>query len=367
MRAAASAIPRAKVSAQVSDRLLGETDVLIAGGGIAGGSLAFELAARGVACALLEGEDPSRGASSLPAAVINAHRGRAARATALDAAGAAATLALGERLAGLGFGSGVHRGGVVRVAGSARQAETWRGRSRQGPGLEPFEAGELGPALHAPFGGARVTDGGWVEPARLLSALRSAATRGSHGGQAAVVHHGVGLLSYHRTDGARSSQALRCETSGGVYLARRLVLCLGAYDAARSGLPRLLQERGGALRVRLAEPVDGALPPGFGALAGPVCAVAVANDEVVVTGGHVAPAAEIDFAGLLSSAAWSLPALAEAEVVRTWSGVRSKRPSGTPVARRIAPSVYLFGALGGRGFLVGPLLAARLAARLATS
>ncbi len=362
-----SAVATAKASAAASDRLLGETDVLIAGGGIAGSSLAFELVARGVACALLEGEDPARGASGLPAAVINAHRGRTARATALDAAGAAATLALGERLAELGFASGVHRGDVVRVAGSARQAEAWRGRGREGPGLEPFEASELGPALHSPFGGMRVTDGGWVEPSRLLAALRSAATGGSHGGQPAAFHRGVGLLSYRRTAAARTGPALRCETSGGTYLARRLVLCLGAYDAARSGLPRLLQERGGAVRVRLAEPAGAALPLGFGALAGPVCAVAVSGDEVVVTGGHVAPAAEIDFAGLLRSAAWSLPALAEAEVVTTWSGVRSKRPSGTPVARRIAPSVYLFGALGGRGFLVGPLLAARLAARLAAS
>lgn len=333
------------------------TDVLIAGAGVAGASLAFELAERGIASVVLGGAGGEPVASQLPAAVLNPHRGRSARASALDLAGAAATLALGARLAAAGHEPGVHAGGVVRVASSARQAAAWIRLSRERTDLEPFAPGELGPSLHAPFGGVRVGGGGWVEPALLLTALHRAAS-----GLATHVAAGR-LLGYRRTGDATAP--LACDTSVGEVSARGLVFCLGAYDAAATRLPRLALERGGALRVRLPHP--GATPAEVRAVAGPVCAIATSADEVVITGGHVAPDAEIDHGGLLAAATWYLPALANAVVEETWSALRARRRSGAPVVRRLSPSVHLFGALGGRGFLVGPLLAARLAERLAAS
>lgn len=338
-------------SALTRQKELGETDVLVAGGGIAGCALAFELASRGAACTLLTGQEPWQGASQLPAAVINPHRGRAARSTPLDSAGAAATLALGARLNERGLDSGVRSGGVLRVAGSARQSESWRKRAAETVGLEAFATGDFGSELHAPFGGLRVLDGGSIEPPRLLAALREAAT--SCG---AAVHDGVSLIGHDRIGGR-----LHCETTAGVVSARRLVLCLGAYDAERTRLPRLRLERGGALKLRL----RGELPRGVTALAGPVCVVALSHGEVVITGGHVGPDDQIDFSGLLEAAAWSLPQLRQAELVAEWSSVRAKRESGVPVAKRIGDGVYMLAALGGRGFLTGPLLAARLAQRLA--
>lgn len=340
------------------------TDVLVAGAGIAGTSLAFELAKRGISSLVLDAAGGAPTASRMPAAVINPHRGRTAKATALDLAGARATLSLAARLEDAGHESGVHAGGVVRVAASVRQAEAWRRLSREGASLEPFGPGELGPTLNAPFGGVWVLGGGWVEPSRLLAALRQAA------GGLATFSPGTRLLGYRRDGHGKSP--LVCTTSAGEVVSRHLVLCLGAYDPEVARLPRLKFERGGALRARIPSrahvPVLGAgLAPGVRAVAGPVCAVAVSADEVVVTGGHVGPDEAIDHAGLLAAAVWYLPAVADASVVETFSALRARRPSGVPVARRLAPDVYLFGGLGGRGFLVGPLLARRLATRLAST
>lgn len=340
---------------------LHETDVLIAGGGVAGRSLQFELARRGVASILVDGGGHAPAASELPAAVINANRGRSAGATALDALGAAATLALGSRLRSLGYDPGIEVGGVVRVAGNRRQATAWRRLAQAaGSGLGWFEPQALGEGLNSPFGGLRVAQGGRVEPAKLLAALREAAP-GSESRGAATAYQDTELLGYQRTP-----RGFDCTTSRGHLGARRLVLCPGAYDPLTTRLPRLRHERGGAVRLRLPRSLyEGAVDVSVAAVAGPVCAVVTDAREVVITGGHVAPDASIDFDALVEAASWYLPALAEGVQVERWTAVRARRPTGVPVARRLAPDVYFLGALGGRGFLTGPLLAARLADRLA--
>src|SRR5690606_41072477 len=69
----------------------------------------------------------------------------------------------------------------------------------------------------------------------------------------------------------------------------------------------------------------GSLPP----LAGPVNAV-FDRRRVVVTGGSLAPDAVADgdlraaAAGLRDALAWSVPAVADAELTRAWFGVRVK-------------------------------------------
>src|SRR5690606_29075215 len=68
---------------------------------------------------------------------------------------------------------------------------------------------------------------------------------------------------------------------------------------------------------------------------------------------------------LRRAGSWCLPSSAAASVVSSWHGTRLRRPTGTPVIRRLAPAVTLFAGLAGRGFLSGPLLAARLADGLA--
>ena len=98
-------------------------------------------------------------------------------------------------------------------------------------------------------------------------------------------------------------------------------------------------------------------------LAGAVGIVFVGSTAVVSGAAHHGD--ERDVERLRSSASWFVPAVADAPVAAVWRGVRARRPSGTPVIRRLRAGVTLFGALGGRGFLCGPLLAQRLAERLA--
>src|SRR5690606_22165862 len=133
-------------------------------------------------------------------------------------------------------------------------------------------------------------------------------------------------------------------------------------------LPRLARDGGVAavldLRPEAAARL-GSLPP----LAGPVNAVFDPR-RVVVTGGSLAPDAVADgdlraaAAGLRDALARSVPAVADAELTRAGVGVRVRRPSGGPVARRLSPLVTYYGALAGRGFLCAADVSARLAERL---
>ncbi|MDQ3458171.1 MAG: FAD-binding oxidoreductase, partial [Deinococcota bacterium] len=98
-------------------------DVAVVGAGVAGCTLAFELAGRGRSVALLEaGRVGAQGASSVPLALLNPNRGRSAKASSFDRRALQATWALISALEAEGFDSGAHRTGVLRVASSARQA-----------------------------------------------------------------------------------------------------------------------------------------------------------------------------------------------------------------------------------------------------
>lgn len=361
------------------------------GGGVAGLTLAYELVRRGASVVLVDagastgasaGEPAVRAAASLvPAALLNPHRGRTARARPGDMAGLEAFWRLARRLEEEGLDPGARGGGVLRVAGSARQAKLWRrladGRSARGAeagegrGAEPLHdegaddlplwlgLDEVPRGLHAPYGALFVPRGGWVEPARLLAALAAAAARRGAAFVRGVPARGVEA----RADGAAVL------TTAGEVLARRVVLCPGAAPAPPGcRLPSLRRDGGVAAVLR---PAAGdaralaALPP----LAGAVN-VAFVGGRVVVSGGALPPVRPTDeelhaaALGLRDAAAWSVPALAHAELADVWFGVRARRPSGRPVVRRLSPVVTLYGALAGRGFLCAADLSARLAERL---
>lgn len=336
-------------------------DVVIAGAGIAGSSLAYELSRRGVSVLLLERQPLGpAGASSVPAALINPHRGRTARASAADLNGATALWSLARQLEADGSASGAHRTGVLRVADNARQALAWRKLADEpGANLHWLQPPDLPACYHAPFGALLVADGGWIESRRLLSALAESAAR-----LGASVARGVELVTVGPGGAAGQLTALVRQWSEPQRLrpvaCRALVIATGAHQPAGVRLPRLQLVGGQAQVLAL-----GFTPPY--PLAGAVVA-AFQDGRALVSGGHVdlGPSGQVSSAAqagmdLTAALSWQLPAAADAAVLSHWSGVRAKRPSGQPVARRLREGVYLLGAFGGRGFLRAADVAARMA------
>jgi glycine/D-amino acid oxidase-like deaminating enzyme len=335
------------------------TQVLVVGGGVAGVSLLHALTTRGVAATLVEaGAVGTRGASAIPAALLNPHRGRTGRARALDVAGLAAFWRWREQLESMGLDTGAHRSGVLRVASSPRQRALWSRLT----GPIALADTDFPPDVRAKFGGMLVRDGGWVEPRRWLGALSHAAVAAG-----ATIQEGVEVL-------AVSDAGRQVVTSTGVMAARQVVLCLGAYDASRLRLPRLDLAHGLAVTFEVGG--DGSAvahtpshPPAgedevaqVRPLAGSIGIVFRGRQVIVSGAAHSGD--DADVGRLRSSAAWFVPALATAPVSAVWRGVRARRPSGVPVVRELTRGLTLFGALGGRGFLCSALLAETLAARL---
>jgi len=379
-------------------------DFVVVGAGIAGLTLAYELTLRGAGVTVVDTAAevggavaaagpvagpaaaawPLGAASAVPAALLNPHRGRTARARPSDLAGLAAFGRLARRLADEGLDPGWHPTGVLRVASTARQAALWRELVRLSEGLRrPAGAeGEPGPAdgegeeerdegprwlspdevptgVAAPHGALLVPRGGWVEPAALLRALAAAAAR-----------RGAELLLGVRFTGIeRVGAEVVLATDAGPLRARHAVLCPGASPAPPGcRLPRLAADGGVAAVLRPSTGEAGRLarlPP----LAGAVNAV-FARGLAYVSGGTLPPVALPEEAlratalNLRDAAAWAVPALASAEVESVWFGVRARRASGRPVVRRLSPAVSYYGALAGRGFLCAADLSARLAERL---
>lgn len=317
--------------------------LLIVGGGIAGCSLAWELARRGLEPTLLErGRIGRQGASAVGAALLNPYRGRSAKPGRYDLPGLAAFWRMVAALKEAGRDHGAQQTGVLRVASNERQARSWAqlaGLTAQNPPPPPYRA---------PHGAFLVESGGWVQPSRLLGALAADAERAgaSFEEECAVeaVERRQGLWSVH--------------TASGVRRARKVVLCLGAGSVEGVSLPQV--ERIAGDQVTLAS--DAPLPY---PLAGAVY-LASTGGQVLVGGNHREPERADPQAPLLlrASAARMVPALGQADIERVWTGVRAKRSDNLPLQHELEPGLWYLGAFGGRGFLTAPLLAAQLAAEL---
>lgn len=363
------------------------TEVLIAGAGVAGSALAFELGKRGVQVVLLDRSPTGpQGASTVPAALINPHRGRTARATAADLSGAEAFWRMTREVQATVGASGAYQTGVLRVADNARQARNWQ-RLVDTQWLQP---GEVNDPYHAPFGALVVPSGGWIDTRLLLESLAAGAKHHS-----ASVHWGVELVGVGNHNGysdvARTTSQLAVPP---VLSGRRpqlgaqvnamsgrtpmtincchVVLATGAWQPEKLPLPKLELIWGEALVLDL-----GITPPL--PLAGAVVA-AFQHGKAMVSGGHrhvgwlgrgaassrEPPTPQQADDHLRRALAWHLPAAADATEISHWQGVRAKRASGEPVVRQLRPGVHLMSAFGGRGFLRAALAAEQLAAHLAS-
>jgi glycine/D-amino acid oxidase-like deaminating enzyme len=324
--------------------------VAVIGGGIAGLGLARELARNGFGVTLFEaGTFGGQGASALPAALLNPYRGRSARASPLDRHGLSAFWRLHDELAALGLPSGATRSGVLRIPSKARQARGWRTLAAADDDLAWLEPETVPPELHAPFGALHVLRGGWVQPAILLRSLATAA-------------HDAGA-TLRESERVRAldpgSDGVRVTSGAGSEPFDLAVLCIGATPAPEGvALPPLERIEGDIVTLagpaRLPRPIAGAV-------------YAVQRDATVLVGGNHRPAGHPDPEAperLRRSLGWFAPPLADAPIVGVWRGVRARHEGNRPLLQRLGPRVWLYGALAGRGFLCGALLAQRLTATL---
>ena len=315
--------------------------VAVVGAGVAGCTLAFELSRRGHPVTLIDRAGPGRGgASGVPVALLNPHRGRSGRATPGDLEGLAAFWRLCRDLEAEGLDPGAHRTGVLRIAHSRRQARAWREL-----GVRWLEPGAVPSPYRAPYGAFLVADGGWLEPARLLATLVAAARR-----RGAETSFGTEVRKISRETGA-----FRLTTSAGTLRADRVVVCTGPDRVP--GLPWPELERVAGDVIALASTSGPPLP-----LAGAVYGASLAGR--VYIGGNHRPGGSVDRAAaeqLRRAFGWFVPALARAEVVSTWTGVRARRAGNAPLLTELDPGLWFLGALSGRGFLTAAKLARDLA------
>lgn len=323
------------------------THVAIVGGGVAGCSLAYELSRYPLKVTLLEaGQIARQGASSVPVALLNPHRGRTARSSALDLAGLEAMRQVAHDLEREGLPSGIRFPGVLRIASNEKQAKKWRGLT----GVRWLEASEVPPSYHAPFGALKVERGGWLEPAVYLASLAESAGR-----------RGVTVLEGCQVKAIETSEsAFVLFTPEDRLEVDRVVLCIGANQPPDldEPLPDLERLAGDVIGLDVGDtvtyPIAGAV---YGAQKG----------ATMFVGGNHRPQGEPDpnaVSRLQTSASWFVKALKDAPVSSHWTGVRAKREDNQPLVLELVPNLWVYGALAGRGFLCSGYLSRQLARQL---
>jgi glycine/D-amino acid oxidase-like deaminating enzyme len=338
-------------------------DVIVAGAGLAGASVALALSeTRRVV--LLDAAAPGAGASGAAAGLANPFTGRKARAgwrwaEAIDA--------LDRLLDAADASPLLHRAGIVRPAHSERQAEAFAQRAAEHPGDLEWWTGaatrERWPHVAAPHGALFVRRGGHLDVGRLVEAAVDTAQA-----------RGVSVQTRCALTGWRCARGgVVAETERGEVRARHLVLALG--DGARqlTALAALPLVRVKGQTVTVARP--NALPAGHPAVAGR--GYVVPGPASVVVGAtfehdfaSAAPDPALD-AGLVEAAARLVPALEGARVLDRRAGVRlgvpaSVSPRRLPYAGPLPghPGVWVLTGLGSKGLLAAPLLASLLPAAL---
>ncbi|HYE57827.1 MAG TPA: FAD-binding oxidoreductase, partial [Rhodothermales bacterium] len=319
-----------------------------------GVSAAEALTRFGRTVTLVEAEGVGAGATGVAAGLVNPFMGPKATPVwrhewALDALGGL-----------LDAADATLRYGLVRPARDARQAEAFQARAAEHPEaltwLRAEEVTERWPALRAPLGALDVHAGAvWADPAADLARLvQRLADEGR------IRHVRARLTAWGEdADGAWAEVA---HAGGPERLsADRVLLALGGGLAA---FP-VFQAMGlHAVKGEVHEAAcDGDLP----AVAAGAYAVPAAPGRVHLGGTydhaftHVRPTDEAR-ADLLSRLVPFLPNLRPLEGAAAWAGVRVNAPNRLP---RVSPlpghrRVWAFTALGSKGLLLAPLIAAYL-------
>ncbi len=328
--------------------------MIVVGGGVIGCGIAHELRKRGAQVTLLERDRIAAGASYGAGGML---------APQVEAAGPGLALELGLRSrdlftdwqAELATPFDLDLSGILRVAHNERSAGELRRRAewQRGLGLtaricDPDEVADLSPGIGQALLGLWVPDG-QVSAHRLTLALaQGAAQRG------VVVREGVTVT------GVRSGGV---DTTEGRIIAEHVVVAAGAWTGPLLGLP-VRPIKGQRLLVR---------HPGR-----PVAMTTFGDHCYLVpkAGGHVLvgateePAAGFDtrvtleaVGKLARNAAALLPALAGAELVESWAGLRPGTPDHLPILGPMPgfERVWLAAGHGRNGILLSAITARMIA------
>lgn len=332
-------------------------DVAIVGGGLVGSSAALALARRGMRVLLLE-----RGYCGAQASGVNYGGVRCQGRPAEQLPLAMRARRIWDRLS-----EHIRIDGEFVVSGHLRLARSEADLA----GLEAYARMASQHGLHlqvmsgasfrrrypwlgaAAVGGSLCASDGHANP-RLVSPAFARAAR-----EAGVLVREMSALEHVEYDGKRFSLQAGDDT----FQAEWLVNAAGAWG-------RTLAERfGDAVPVKpiypnmwVTEPLPYFLEHNLGVFGGGIYARQVARGNCVIGGGrghgdgdHAQPSIETTRA-VMRDACALLPALREALLIRTWSGVEGCTPDHNPIigaSRKVPRLIHAFGFSGG-GFLLAP-------------
>jgi sarcosine oxidase subunit beta len=349
-------------------------DVVVVGGGVVGGSIAYRLAAAGRRVLLLEKRGLAAGASGRNAGVLGAGSALLSEAGRAVYALTSTNLALVQQLPEeLGVDFELRQPGTLNVATTPEQAEhlvesvaRQRVAGLDVAWLDRAEARELMPALtDAILGAEYVRNAGHLWPFALVNGFAAAARR-----RGATIRTGVAVERLLR-DGDRVAGVV----AGGERIeAADVVLATNAYT------PQLLPDLpAGAIvpargQILVTQPVPTVLPHPFGTNFDKEYGRQTVSGQILCGGfrrldadeglGHYEERVSPEvLAGIAQCLTILFPRLAGVKVVRAWAGIMGFTPDGLPLIGKMPGLTGLSVAAGfnGGGFswaaIVGRIVA----------
>ena len=345
---------------------------IVVGAGLHGLSTALHLARMGWQVTVLERRHAGRHSSGINAGGVR-RLGRDVREIALSQM----AFEMWHRMTELvGDDCGFHPTGFVRVAESQADVEKLTAREARVRALgwtheelvDQAETRRLLPGIARHVCGALVArDDGAADPMRTVMAFRRAAVAAG-----AVLREGVSVLGLSRQGGA-----IRIETSAGPFTADRVANCAGAWAAALARLAGDDIPCGvKASMMIVTERVPRFVDPTVSATSRALSFKQTDAGTVVIGGGlqgRADPAQErsvVNFRNLAKgaqTAAALFPCVADARIIRTWSGIEARTPDEVPVIGESPAFPGLIHSFGysGHGFQLSPAAGAAVAQLMA--
>jgi len=308
---------------------LGSSEVVVIGAGVRGTSIAYHLARAGVSVTVLDKAFICSGASGATFALINVSGKPPAEYTALSLASADLYPGLSEELdCDLEYERGNQIYTIIEREEDVPAARAYAEQMSSVPGvsvtfLSPDEVRELEPAVSpAIAGGLLCHQDGHLNPFKLTFGYARAATR-----------LGARFLPYHEVTAIRVSGGRVC----GVVTPRGEISCRWVVNAAGIDVPAIGAMVGVEIpvvacrgQVVTTQPLPGLLRQPLGSLkpnkAGPIL-IGTTNEFV----GPDRSVEVLTMAQRVARAIRIVPALAQAQMIRAWAGLRPWPIDGLPI------------------------------------